>query len=240
VTLARELRALADLRGSKESLPRLFFANVAAPLLPPAVLAAAMRLRGKPLPESAPLALLSPRMRELIGAPAPQPRWYGSTRAEHLAQLQSPMLADGLELLARSMALHRVEGRYPFFDRRLAEYCLSLPGDQKLANGYSRMVARRAMAGVVPDVVRWRAGKGAPGLHVIPALRRSRNTLDELFIRDADLLAPYVDMDVLRGMYAKFLAEKPMDFRSVVQLWSAAVLARWLRRRAELQNVLSA
>lgn len=241
IALAGELRALARLRGTNESLARLFFANVAAPLLPPALLAAALRLRGRAPLSVAPLKLLTPRMREVSGAPkTAKATWSVSARREHLAQLTSPMLADGLELLDRSMAMHRVEGRYPFFDRRLAEYCLSLPADQKLAGGYSRMVARRAMAGVVPDVVRWRAGKGLPGLHIIVALRRSRAILDDLFARDPAVLAPYVDIDLLRAMYADLLAERRIEFRTVIQLWSAAVLARWLREHATRQNVLSA
>jgi asparagine synthase (glutamine-hydrolysing) len=241
ITLARELRALARLRGTNESLPRLFFGNVAAPLLPPPILAAALRLRGRAPLSHAPLKLLTPRMREVSGASkAKAATWSLSARREHLAQLTSPMLADGLELLDRSMAMHRVEGRYPFFDRRLAEYCLSLPADQKLADGYSRIVARRAMAGVVPDAVRWRAGKGMPGLHIIVALRRSRAILDDLFLRDPAVLDPYVNIDVLRAVYADFLAGRRAEFRTVIQLWSAAVLARWLRDPHARQNVLSA
>lgn len=179
-------------------------------------------------------------MREATGASTATNRVPLSARREHLAQLTAPMLADGLELLDRSMAMHRVEGRYPFFDRRLAEYCLSLPADQKLAGGYSRIVARRAMAGIVPDVVRWRAGKGAPGLHIIVALRQNRATLDDLFVRDPSVLAPYVDIDALRAVYGEFSAGKNVDFRTVIQLWSAAVLARWLRENATRRNVLSA
>ena len=240
IALARELRALARLRGTKESLPRLFFGNVAAPLLPTALLNVALRLRGRTPSDLAPLQLLTPHMREVSGASMSKTTVHLSARREHLAQLTSPMLADGLELLDRSMALHRVEGRYPFFDRRLAEYCLSLPADQKLSDGYTRIVARRAMAGVVPDAVRWRAGKGLPGLHIIVALRRSRAILDDLIVRDPSVLAPYVNIDVLRRMYADLLSEKRVEFRNVIQLWSAAVLARWLREQQARQNVLSA
>ncbi|HEV7765637.1 MAG TPA: asparagine synthase-related protein [Thermoanaerobaculia bacterium] len=239
LTLASELRALARLRGTNESLPRLFYANVAAPLMPRPLLAIVQRLRGRASTNFPTFKLLGPRMREQIGVPTVQPSWYASTRREHLAQLLSPMVADGLELLDHSMAMHRVEGRYPFFDRRLAEYCLALPADQKLTDGYTRSVARRAMAGVVPDKVRWRAGKGLPGLHIFSAMRRDRAILEDL-VRDRDVLAPYVDMDVLNGMYTELLSERPIDFRTVIQLWSAAILARWLRLDAERQNVLSA
>lgn len=240
IELSRELRALARLRGTSESLPRLFFGNIVAPLLPQPLLLAALRLRGRTPPAVEPLKLLAPRLRALSGARMAKATWSASTRREHLSQLTSPMLADGLELLDHSVAIHGVEGRYPFFDRRLAEYCLSLPADQKLADGYSRIVARRALAGVIPDVVRWRAGKGLPGLHVIPALKRSRARLDELFVRDPEVLAPYVDLDVLRALYADFLADRKVPFRTVVQLWSVAALACWLRAHAEDSKVLSA
>jgi asparagine synthase (glutamine-hydrolysing) len=231
---------MARLRGTSESLPRLFYANVAAPLMPPTLLATVQRLRGRATSEPSPLNLLAPRMNQMMNAATARPSWYLSARREHLAQLTSPMLADGLEVLDRSTAMHRVELRYPFFDRRLAEYCLALPADQKLADGYSRVVARRAMVGVVPEMVRWRAGKGQPGLHIISALRRSRAVLDDLVLQDRGVLVPYVNMDVLRGMYADFVAERAISFRTVIQLWSAAILARWLRDATERQNVLSA
>jgi asparagine synthase (glutamine-hydrolysing) len=227
-TLKKELRALANRRGTRESMPRLFFGNVAAPLMPPAMLALAFRMRGRTSNDT--LHWLTPRMARLGGAANAKHRLVYSARRDHAEQLLSPMLADGMELLDRSMAVHGVEGRYPFFDRRLAEYCLSLPADQKLADGYSRIVARRAMAGIVPDAVRWRAGKGLPGMHVVAALRRSRTQLDELFLHDAMVLEPYVRIDVLRSMYAELLSQRPIDFRVVVRIWSAAVLARWLRR----------
>jgi asparagine synthase (glutamine-hydrolysing) len=233
-TLAHQLRALAARRGTSESLPRLFMANVAAPLMSPSVLAFALRLRGRAPSGDPGLALLSPRLARLTGAATARHRWLLSTRQEHLAGLNAPMLADGLELLDRTMVLGGIEGRYPFFDRRLAEYCLSLPGDQKLDDGYSRIVARRALEGILPDAIRWRAGKGLPGLHVVTALRRQRELLDELFVRDPSVLAPYVDIDVLRAAYAELISERPADFKTMIRVWSAAVLAKWLR------NVLSA
>lgn len=239
-TLASELRAMARHRGTNESLPRLFYANVAAPLMPPSLLAAVQRARGRWSPELAPLEILSPRMVSLMGAVSKRSPWFVSARNEHVAQLLSPMLAEGLEVLDRSTAIHRVELRFPFFDRRLAEYCVALPADQKLANGYSRIVARHAMAGVVPDKVRWRAGKGQPGLHILSALRRDRAALEDLVLRDRGVLAPYINMDVLRGIYGDFVAERPVSFRTVIQLWSAAILSRWLRDEEERPNVLQA
>lgn len=208
VTLARELRALASRRGTAEPLPRLFAAHVAAPLAPATLMRLLSRVRRRKYAE---------------------PRRFYSVREEHLDQLQSPFLAEGLELFDRMLAPFGIEGRYPFFDRRLAEYCLSLPSDQKLADGYTRMVARRAMEGILPDAVRWRAGKGAPGLHIITALRARGAELEPLFTRDADLVRRWIDVDALRRTYGELREGRPVDLKAAVRLWSAAVLGRWLR-----------
>jgi hypothetical protein len=35
--------------------------------------------------------------------------------------------------------------RYPFWDKRMIEFCLSLPPEQKIKKGWTRMIMRRAM-----------------------------------------------------------------------------------------------
>ncbi|HVG24674.1 MAG TPA: asparagine synthase-related protein [Thermoanaerobaculia bacterium] len=204
-SFARELRALARRSGTPAS--RLFLSIVAARVAPMPLLRLAESLRGRP-----------------YGG-----QRFRSVREEQMWQLASPFVAEGLELSDRLVAWLGVEGRYPFLDRRLAEYCVSLPSDQKLADGYSRMVARRAMEGIVPDAVRWRAGKGAPALHIVGALRADHAPLDDFFARDADLVARWVAIDALRRTDDALRSERAVGFQSVVRLWTAATLARWLR-----------
>ena len=43
--------------------------------------------------------------------------------------------------------------------RRPAEFCLSLPADPKLRDGRTRVIARRATRGVMPEAVRLRSSK---------------------------------------------------------------------------------
>ncbi len=52
-----------------------------------------------------------------------------------------------------------VEPRDPFMDRRVVDFCLSLPLDQFQQDGWPKMIQRRATAGLLPDAVRWRRGK---------------------------------------------------------------------------------
>jgi asparagine synthase (glutamine-hydrolysing) len=210
LTLRRELRALARRRGTSESLPRLFAANVAFRLAP------------------SPIIRLWSWMRRREYR---RPPLFLSVQAEQLSQFESAFMAEGMELSDRMVAWLGVEGRYPFLDRRLVEYCLSLPSDQKLADGYTRIVARRAMEGIVPDAVRWRAGKGAPGLHAIHAMRTHSEQVQDVLLRDAEALERWADIDALRSTQAGLTAGLPVDFQALIRLWAAVALGLWLRRQ---------
>jgi len=230
-TLMREMRAFAGVNDSDPTVAHVFRSRVVAPLLPPPILRLYQRLRGRQRPDSW-TSILNPTAAAQIGVEKSRFRPHLSVRAEHREHLRSPMMAEGLELFDRVMALSRVEGRYPFFDRRLVEYCVSLPSNQKLAAGFSRIVARQAMKGIVPDAVRWRAGKGKPGLHIVPALRASRERLDDVLLRDPSALAPYVDIDRVRRLTRDFVDGRTADpFLTAVRLWTLATAGLWLRRR---------
>jgi asparagine synthase (glutamine-hydrolysing) len=226
LTLLREMRAFATINEGESSSARVFRQRVAAPLIPPQIL----RLRRRQV--SDPWAqVLKPEAAKLTGAEKSRFHPHLSVRQEHRSHFRTPMMAEGIELFDRVMALSGVEGRYPFFDRRLVEYCISLPSDQKLAGGYSRIVARRAMEGILPDAVRWRAGKGKPGLHVIPALGASRARFDDILLRDPSVLAPYIDVDAVRRIARDFFDGHAADpFMTGVRLWSVATAGFWLRQ----------
>lgn len=57
-----------------------------------------------------------------------------------------------------SMAFSR-EARLPFLDHRLVEFAYSLPSDQLVRDGTTKGILRRAMSGIIPDVVRDRMDK---------------------------------------------------------------------------------
>lgn len=54
---------------------------------------------------------------------------------------------------------HSVEGRAPFMDYRLVEFLLGLPPDQKIRNGYTKHILRKACRGLVPEAVLERSDK---------------------------------------------------------------------------------
>jgi hypothetical protein len=56
-------------------------------------------------------------------------------------------------------------------DQRGQAFCLSLPMDQFQADGWPKMILRRAMSGLLPGEVRWRRGKEHLGATFTEALR---------------------------------------------------------------------
>ncbi len=70
-----------------------------------------------------------------------------------------PYIILGRERYDRVAAQQGIEPRDPFMDRRVVDFCLSMPPEQLQQNGWAKFVLRKAMAGLLPDGVRWRLGK---------------------------------------------------------------------------------
>ncbi len=77
----------------------------------------------------------------------------------HLKNISQPIHPFSLELFDRMTTRFGVVARYPYFDRRVIEFCLGLPVSQKLNNGLNRSVVRRALADVLPEEISKRRGK---------------------------------------------------------------------------------
>lgn len=59
----------------------------------------------------------------------------------------------------RNSMAHSIEARVPFLDHRLVEFVFSLPLDQIVRNGVTKVVLRNAMNGILPERVRERMDK---------------------------------------------------------------------------------
>jgi asparagine synthase (glutamine-hydrolysing) len=149
-------------------------------------------------------------------------------RESHVEGLSQPAYQLTLEMADKTAAAYRVEPRYPFFDRRLIEFCLAVPEEEKLAGGWPRLVFRRAMEGILPAEVQWRSDKGnlSPNFH--RALRASQ--ADAVDARAVPALEPYVDPQALNDMRRRYCDETFTLGRSGDghTLFRTLVLETWL------------
>lgn len=148
-----------------------------------------------------------------------------SARQAHWQSLAAPDRAKDMELLYALGRTLGTEFRHPFNDRQVVELCLSLPGAQKLREGKSRFVLRRAMAGLVPEGIRARPRKAYLDEPYVAWLRTALRRGSQVHPIDFEILDDYVDPKLVAGLLADVLAGRnaPVDF-----VWRCTIVAFWL------------
>ena len=98
------------------------------------------------------------RLQDRLNGAAPPPFPTMAQKAIHGALLRG---SDALsnEMQDRFDARQSMEGRYPFYDRRLIEFALALPEEQRWRDDQPKYVLRQAMSGLLPESVLQRKNK---------------------------------------------------------------------------------
>jgi asparagine synthase (glutamine-hydrolysing) len=92
-----------------------------------------------------------------IGVPPPR---RGDRLRRQLAEaLQYNSLPQLLRYADRNAMAFSRETRFPFLDYDLVDWCVSLPDEAFVTDGWQKWVLRRAGEGVLPAAIQWRADK---------------------------------------------------------------------------------
>jgi asparagine synthase (glutamine-hydrolysing) len=147
---------------------------------------------------------------------------FKTTHQSHARRILAPYLTAGIERYGRLAAYCGVEQRQPLLDKRVIEFCISLPWDQKVRNGWSKYGLRRLAERYLPDDAAWR-----PGWDQISwKFGGARDTINRdrdarLIARSSALVAPFVDLDVFNQSFRQYVKEGHThgeEFRQVVGL----------------------
>lgn len=121
-----------------------------------------------------------------------------------------------------------IESRDPYFDVRMIDFCLSLPVEQTMRNGWTKYILRQSMAGKLPEAVQWRTGRRHLGWEFTSrVLDASRPALEDVLRTDMTWLAPYVDGQRLERLLNDFRSGADMSKQRLHSVYSVALLARW-------------
>lgn len=145
---------------------------------------------------------------------------------QYLNLVKQGLQSFALETADKTLAAFNIEPRYPFWDKRLIEFCLALPAEQKLHNGWTRVVMRRAMSGILPDEVQWRYGKTDFSPNLTNGLTRNQQMLSEA-LTSLDFADDYIDRPAIDNAYRQ-LIEHPSN-SDARRLWPSLSLALWIR-----------
>ncbi|MBI3990590.1 MAG: lasso peptide isopeptide bond-forming cyclase [Candidatus Omnitrophica bacterium] len=151
-----------------------------------------------------------------------------TVKKEHFHRLTSGIIPFALEVADKASAGFSIEPRYPFFDKRLIEFCFALPPEQKLCNGFTRVVMRRAMAGIMPNDVCWRGGKSnLSACFNRGLLKFEQQVIENEIFDDSNAVYQFVDIDKLRAIYQKYVLYKRNE--DALNVWKGVTLSLWLK-----------
>ena len=180
------------------------------------------------------LGVLTPETLELLEHQAPGAALL-NTRGHHVAEITSAIQPLALEGIDAISGAHALETRCPFWERQLAQLCVSLPADQKLRDGHNRHVMRRAMQGVLAPDVQWRRDKTDFGPQVTTVLREREGARFERFFELWENAAPglerYVDLENACAQWQNLQGAPTGSLQAAlpaVVLWKIFSLGVWL------------
>ncbi len=153
-------------------------------------------------------------------------------RAHHAEMLGTAMQAVALEAIDSQAGAHALEVRVPFWEQEMVELCLSLPSDQKLRDGWNRWVMRRAMQGLLPPGVQWRAAKTNFAPQMIHGLRAVEAARIETWLEEPGALAEWLDVAAVHRLWEELKILPPSGghvTRVAFALWRVLALGAWLQ-----------
>jgi asparagine synthase (glutamine-hydrolysing) len=84
--------------------------------------------------------------------------WIEDPALERIRKIR-PNVSAGRDRYARLARFAGLEARDPFLDLNVVRFCAQVPGHLLVRNGWPKWILREAMAGRLPDEVRWGRGK---------------------------------------------------------------------------------
>ncbi|MHB8449164.1 MAG: asparagine synthase (glutamine-hydrolyzing) [Mycobacteriales bacterium] len=153
---------------------------------------------------------------------------YEEREWRDMTSLSVPALLHYEDRMAMS---HSREIRCPFMDYRLIEILAQVPPRAKLAGGWTKAVFREAMAGILPEEIRWRRDKNGFGLPedrwmrsiLLPRLKSSVVSR-EFYAADLGLVNQREAVRLIDGY------ERGSPLVSFKDVFSLYCLEQWLRR----------
>lgn len=169
---------------------------------------------------------LSEKVAEILQKNSQVPMW--TARQIHWHSLNSGLIQSALEIADKAACAFSVSPSYPFCDRRLMEFCLAIPPEQKFSGGWTRLIARRALAGILPNALQTRISKANLGASSKPNLiEYEQDNLKNLIFNKSQIIEDYIDIKNLKQAYYSYISE-PMQEKEAMAIFNAIGLFSWL------------
>ena len=135
-----------------------------------------------------------------------------------------------LEFIDSTASAFFIENRYPFFDKRLIEFCYGIPTEQKFKFGWDRRILRSSMTNNLPEEIQWRPHKKfLTSVWEQNLLKYEKNYLDEIIYKKNEVLDTFFDPSNIIKIYERY-RNKSNDYQitDLWDVWNFITLIKWL------------
>jgi asparagine synthase (glutamine-hydrolysing) len=227
--LIRDLARQSERDGT--SWLRVLWRHVVRPALPAAVQNAIGRARQNPPPTPPPppawissAFIRRVRLEEIRQASLPQRPFREWTRLRRYQSVTNEFETRNALAERRLCSEYDLDHCLPWRDARLFEFILAIPSDQVWRGGQPKDLVRRAMRGLLPEVVRTSTHIGSiQPLRTLGLRGRGRPMIEAAL--ENPLLAQhgFVDAEILRTAYHRYCeglrSEYPVNYALLLELW---------------------
>jgi asparagine synthase (glutamine-hydrolysing) len=174
-----------------------------------------------------------PRPLPLLGDQDELPSDWGALNRQLYRMFHSTLLPTILRNFDRISMAHGIEVRMPFMDWRLVTYTMALPDNAKFADGYSKLIARRAMANRMPEAIRMRRFKTGFNSPMPQWLNGPLSEwVNALLAQRVPSFSELVDERKLKSAVVSLTAAQKWDWESADKIWPYLNL-KWMLAQLE-------
>ena len=154
-------------------------------------------------------------------------------RSFHKAVMNQSLAFDAIEKQGVIASYLGIQEQYPFYDRDVVDYCLSIKPSYKLKNGLQRFILREAVKGTMPEKNRLRTDKSDLSAALIWSFRNKNKEFIENSIKHPHyFLQSKIDQKKLKNAWKKVNQNENLSGSSAELgiIFTYAVLNHWLKK----------
>jgi asparagine synthase (glutamine-hydrolysing) len=152
-----------------------------------------------------------------------------TTKKYHYFSINNDIAQIFFETLDLTSESFSIDSRYPYYDKRLIEFCYAIPTEMKFKI-YNRYIQRAAMDKILPSEIQWRMSKADFRPFLTKNLISFEKSLLDMMISNNEIIKDYLDFKRLKCSYQKYKNGKEISYIDIYYIWIATILFLWLKK----------
>ena len=149
------------------------------------------------------------------------------TKEYHYFSINNPLSQTIFGIIDRSASISNIEERFPFYDKRIVEFCYSLPIEMKINYGWERYIMRLAMQDILPSEIQWRKQKSnLSHMYKRNLILYEEQALEKMIYEDHEIIEDYVNLDNIKNIFENYKSGKK---ENLFDFWLVVLIYYWIK-----------